>query len=75
MSKERSYYFVNHSRKEFIYFSKNISVVEALNDVLNNYVGWSDKHNIRIDSEAHDSTECLERMDDMRYTIAKDNEK
>ena len=71
MSKERAYYFVNHTRKEFIYFPKSIGVSDALQDVLNNYVGWSSKHDIRIDSEGYDNTECLERMDDLRFTMAK----
>jgi len=71
MSKERAYYFINHTRKEFIYLPKNISVTIALEEALHNYVGWSSKHNIRIDSEAYDSVECLERMDSMLYTIAK----
>ena len=71
MSKERAYYFVNHTRKQFIYFPKNLPVWEALQDVLNNYVGWTAKDNIQIDSEAYDNTECLERMDMLRYTMAK----
>jgi hypothetical protein len=39
--------------------------------VLDNYVGWTSKDNIRIDSEAYDNTDCLERMDALRYTMAK----
>jgi hypothetical protein len=71
MSKEHAFYFVNHTRKEFIYFPKNLPISEALQDVLDNYVGWTSKDNIRIDSEAYDNTDCLERMDAMRYTMAK----
>lgn len=68
---EQAYYFINHTRKEFIFFSKKISIVKALSDAINSSVGWTEEDDIRIDSEAYNSTSCIEYLDTMRYCMSK----
>jgi hypothetical protein len=68
---EQAYYFVNHTRKEFCFFTKHISICKSLADALTNNIGWSVSDDIRIDCEGFQETRCLEKMDDLRYTMAK----
>jgi len=68
---EQAYYFINHTRKEFIFFSKKISIVKALSDAIKTSVGWTEEDDIRIDSEAYNSTSCIEYLDTMRYCMSK----
>jgi hypothetical protein len=68
---EQAYYFINHTRKEFIFFSKHISIVQALDNAIKTSVGWTTQDDIRIDSEAYNSTSCIEYLDEKRYCMSK----
>jgi hypothetical protein len=63
----QSYYLINHTRKEFSLYSNKVS----LHTVLSEALGWKDTDDIRIDSENRNEVTCLERLDTLRYTLAK----
>jgi hypothetical protein len=69
----QAYYFVNHSRREFSFFTKHISITKTLSDAIINNIGWSATDDIRIESEGYNDTKCLEYLDNLKYTMAKIN--
>ena len=70
---EQAYYFVNHSRREFCFFTKHISICTTLSDAIINNIGWLSTDDIRIESEGYNDTKCLEYLDNLKYTMAKMN--
>lgn len=68
---EQAYYFINHTCREFTFFTKHISIYKALIEAIKYNKGWSKYDDIRVDSEAFDSTSCLEYLDSKRYKLAK----
>jgi len=67
----QAYYFVNHTRKEFDFFTKHVSICKALSEALSKNTGWNESDDIRIASEDYKSTACLEYLDSLRYNISK----
>ena len=68
---QQVFYFINYTRKEFIFFTNKISIITAISDAIANSAGWTDKDDIRIGSEGHHDTSCLEYLDELRYTMSK----
>lgn len=68
---EQAYYFINNTRKEFIFFSKHISIVKALSEAIKTSAGWTEQDDIRIGSEDYNSTSCIEYLDEKRYCMSK----
>jgi len=66
----QSFYFINHSRKEFSCFKNNTSIANLIKEALKNNIGWSEKDDIRVCSEITDEQTCIKYFDDMRYKIA-----
>ena len=64
-----AYFFINTTRKEFIFFSKNISIVKALQDAITSSQGWTTEDDIRIGQDE----EAINYLDTHRYTISKKN--
>jgi len=71
---ENTYYFINHSRKEFYFLSAKISICKTLSDVLQNNIGWIDTDDIRVGCEISNKSTCVKYLDDMKYTYAKRND-
>ena len=67
----QSFYFINHSRKEFTLFSNSVSICKSLSEALKTNIGWSETDDIRIGSENYNETTCLEYIDDLKYTLSK----
>ena len=65
-----SYYFINHTRKEFAYFdTETLTIFKILEIALKNYVGWTSTDDIRIDSELSDSCELVMHLiNNLGYT-------
>ena len=66
----QSFYFVNHSRKEFSCFKNNAPIRNLINDALKKNIGWIDSDDIRVCSEITDEQTCIKYFDDIRYKIA-----
>lgn len=71
---DSTYYFINHTRKEFYFLRTNISICKTLADVLQNNIGWIDTDDIRIRGEFSNTSSCLSYLDNIRYTFAKRND-
>ena len=52
---DSSYYFINHTRKEFCQFGMEVSVLIAMKSVMNDKTGWTTNHNIRVHTEDSES--------------------
>ena len=63
------YYFINHTRKEFIFFSQNISIIKALHEAIASSQGWTNDDDIRIGQDEA----AIEYLDANRFTISKKN--
>ena len=66
-----TYYFINHTRKEFYFLTNKISICKAISDSLQNNIGWVDTDNIHIGSEKSSESTCIEYLDTIKYTFAK----
>jgi len=69
-----TYYFINHTRKEFYFLTANISICKTLSDVLQNNIGWIGTDDIRIGCENFTESTCIKYLDDVKYTYAKRND-
>lgn len=68
---QQSFYFINHSRKEFTFFSNQVSICKSLSEALHNNIGWTETDDIRVGSENYNETTCLQYIDDLKYTLSK----
>jgi hypothetical protein len=66
-----TYYFINHTRKEFALFAKQYTILTALAHTVKTSLGWTLEDDIRIGSEGLDNNICLEYLDELRYNLAK----
>jgi len=57
-----TYYFINHTHKEFCVFDNNSSVMKSLENVIKAYINWSLMDDIRIDTDLPTSTIVLEYL-------------
>ena len=57
-----SYYFVNHTRKEFCVFDNMISIFFSLDNAIANNPGWKNTDKIIIESELAGYTHLVEFM-------------
>jgi hypothetical protein len=68
---EKSYYFINHSRKEFALFANNMPIKKGIAEAINSSLGWSLQDDIRIGAEDRDTVTYLEYLDMLKYKLAK----
>ena len=66
-----SYYFINHSKKEFSLFANNVSIMKGIADAINISLGWTAEDDIRLGSEDLNDLSCLKYLDEVRYHLAK----
>lgn len=57
-----SYYFVNHTRKEFCTFDNDISIFLSITNAIEQNNGWKNTDNITIESELSGETALVEFM-------------
>ena len=57
-----SYYFINHTRKEFCSFDNNKPIFQELTEALHWNIGWTFQDFIHIDKELSNSTVLIEYL-------------
>ena len=57
-----SYYFVNHTCKEFCYFDENVQIFQELINVVNVNEGWTIYDEIKVDVELYGDTHLIEYL-------------
>ena len=64
----QSYYFVNHTRKEFCLFDNRMSIFRSLELALANNMGWQKTDTIYVDSQGASDTHMWEHyVNDLAY--------
>ena len=68
---DKSYYFINHSRKEFALFANNVPIKKGIAEAVNSSLGWTTRDDIHIGAEDRNTVTYLEYLDALKYRLAK----
>ena len=74
MSQQPSYFFINHTKKEYCLFDNNESIIASIELAIYKNLKWESTDDIRVEFQDSNSTAVWEQMGEEGYKDLDEND-